>query len=147
MTFLIFLQNNKKWCSRTGNFQINQIIQMKFRKNARFTSVLVKTKWLHCWVWIRPYVSKRFSTDDRRDKITLENQKAKYMILPQQNISNISFSNLKKKFRTENEILKQSHSPEKCERGDPVGFFKLQFVENWRRNFWSLTVPKNILVQ
>ena len=51
-------------------------------------------------------------------------------------------------------FLKQSHSAEKLERGDPLGFLKLQlaakYQKTWRGTLWrqkkqKVAVPKKML--
>ena len=54
--------------------------------------------------------------------------------------------------KTKNRFLKQSHSAKKLERGDPLGFLKLQFAAKYQKtsrgdplatkNFESRTVPE-----
>ena len=38
------------------------------------------------------------------------------------------------KIRKNKRVLKQSHSAEKLEMGDPLGFLKLQFAEKYQKN-------------
>ena len=41
-------------------------------------------------------------------------------------------------------FLKQSHSAEKLERGDPLGFLKLQFAAKYQKTWGALWRPKKI---
>ena len=78
-----------------------------------------------------------------------------YYVKTSDSIKNCGYILRKPNFRRKMRILKQSHSTEKCERGDPLGFLRLQFVAKYQKNEEglfadikkfskrSLTKPKN----